>query len=655
MTFRSLALSNIRGNWRSYAAFFLSSVFSVFIFYLYASFVMHPDVVGGKIVQAKHVVTMMEICMYVIVIFSFFFVLYCSSAFVKTRKKEFGLLTLFGTTRHQLRKMVVYESMAVAVLSTAIGLGLGILLSKLFIMSLGVLLNSEAPIQFAIPIKALWMTAGGFLLLFLFISLLTAMRVGRTEIVELLSEGRKPKKPPAFSLLLSALAALTLTAGYLMAAITTIQTFTLLTLPIIGLTIIGTYFLYTQLSVAIIRLLQRRKSFYYRRTNMLIVSQLAFRMKDNSRILFVVTVLSAIVMSAASTVYVFQKVQRDQILEQTPYTVGYIEAGEGHPVMDPAKAEALLTQGETRIAEKAVVQGLHVEQVVAKAAGWDKANPGQAMLMSLSDYNRFAARMGLPKRELQATGNQSDTGTGFLVPPYRYVPGMDNGEGSLAEGVIGGKTLRLKLTATAFSSVISQEAQASWLLVIPDIQMDMWKKDALSSAELRFYGFELEQWEDQQAAVTRFKGAVPEQQLKQVQDYRITYYKDMVQAIGLTVFIGLFISGLFFIASGSLLYFKLFTELQEDRNQFRALKRIGLTAGELRRIVAIQVGVIYLVPCLVGIVHSLFAMLALGTLLMQPVWMYGLIIMGIYILMQTVYCLISLTMYSRSILRDAAV
>ncbi|QJC53276.1 ABC transporter permease [Paenibacillus albicereus] len=648
MTFRSLALNNIRGNWRSYAAFFLSSVFSVLIFYLYASFLLHPDVVNGKIAQAQRVEKMMEICLYLIIIFSFFFVLYSSSAFVKTRKKEFGLLTLFGTTRGQLRKMVVYESLAVAALSIAAGLGLGILLSKLFILALGVLIGTDVPIRFLVPGQAVLLTAGGFLLVFFVISLLSAMRVGRTEIIDLLGEGRRPKRPPAFSPLLSAVAAVSLAAGYGMAALATAQTFIVLALPIIGLTVLGTYFLYTQLSVAVIRLLQRRKSFYYKGTNLLAISQLAFRIKDNARILFVVTVLGAIVMSAASTVYVFQKVQRDQILEFTPYTVGYVEQGEGHSVMDPAKAEALLEQEGGAVKERVEVKGLLAAGLNGEGTRWTAESPGEAMIVSLRDYNREAKRMGLPERSFA----EDAAGTGFLVQPYRDMEAEERGESEL-QGRIGDAPLRLKLEETAYGTVMSPVAQANWLLVVPDGQLEQWMAAAPASAALTFRGFELADWEQRLDDVKRFSDALTPAGKEQAQTYRVSEYVQMRQAIGLTVFIGLFISALFFIASGSLLYFKLFTELQEDRSQFRALNRIGLTAGELRRTVGVQVGLLYLVPCLVGIVHSLFAMQPLGMLLRQPVWMYGLVVMGVYILMQAAYCLISWITYTRSIVRES--
>ncbi|KKC47494.1 MULTISPECIES: ABC transporter permease [unclassified Paenibacillus] len=644
MTFRSLALNNIRGSWRSYAAFFLSSVFSVMIFYLYASFLMHPDVASGHIVHANEVKPMMKFCEYLIVIFSFFFVLYSSSAFLKTRKKEFGLLSLFGTTRGQLRKMVVYESMAIAVLSIGAGLGLGILLSKLFLMALEVLLQSDVPIRFAIPGQAVLLTGGGFLLLFLAIALITAMTVGRQQIVELLGGARRPKKAPAASPWLSILAAASLVAGYGLACWMTPMNFLIFALPVIGLTTLGTYFLYTQLSVAVLNRLKRSKGIFYKRTNMLVISQMSYRIKDNARVLFVVTILSAVVMSAASTVYVFQKLQRDQILEHTPFTVGYVERGDGHPVMDPAQARKLLEDGGGRIAEQAELQGVVAKGLTSAAAGWKPEDSRKAMAVSASDYNLLAKRAGLD------AVNPAE-GEAVISFPYKEMKGSKTKPNETVSGQAGGASFELKLQKLVYGSVFSPVNDATYLLVVPDSTLQAWKDGAPSAERLRAYGFELSDWERALPAVQTFEKALAKEQKSFVQSYRVESYRDMKQSIGLTIFVGLFISVLFFVAAGSLLYFKQFTELQEDQSQFQALRKIGLTAGELRRTVAAQVGILYLAPCLLGIVHSVFAMFALGTLIGTPVWMYGLIIMGIYILLQGVYFLISCTAYTRSILK----
>ncbi len=49
MNFRQLALNNVKGNWRNYKAFLISSCLSIVVFFMYASFIYHPDVVGGNI------------------------------------------------------------------------------------------------------------------------------------------------------------------------------------------------------------------------------------------------------------------------------------------------------------------------------------------------------------------------------------------------------------------------------------------------------------------------------------------------------------------------------------------------------------------------------------------------------------------------------
>ncbi|GED16318.1 FtsX-like permease family protein [Aneurinibacillus migulanus] len=448
MTFRSLALSNIQGNWRSYSAFFMSSVFSVMIFYIYAAFLAHPDVMSGHIVAAEKVRKGMVFCEYVIVIFSFLFVLYSNSAFLKTRKQEFGLFSLFGMTRMQLRKLVIYENMAIAVLAIGVGIGLGILFSKLFFMALAVLLDINDPMVFAVPLGAVWLTAGSFLVLFAIISLWIALRMGRTEILDLLKASQQPKGQLVYSRWLVLLAVVCLGAAYSMALMLNEAYFDLLVLLILLTVIIGTYLLFTQLSIMLLKFIQKRVDIYYNRTNMIVFAQIGYKMKDNARMLFIVSILSAVILTATSAIY-----------------------------------------------------------MLALAA--------------------------------------------------------------------------------------------------------------------------------------------------QYQDIK-TQYDNVKEVISLTMFIGMFISLLFFIASGSMIYFKLFTELQEDQAQFKALSRIGMTQGEIRRIVFTQVGIIFFVPCIVGIVHALVAMKALDNFLMLSSWLYSFSVIGIYVTMQTVYFLVACNSYMKSILRGAA-
>lgn len=647
MTFRSLALSGIRGNWRAYSAFFLSSVFSVLVFYMYASFIFHPDVINGEIKAADKVRQGMVACEYIVAIFSFFFILYANSAFLKTRKKELGLYSLFGMTRGQMRWMLMLESVFIALLAITVGIGIGMLLSKLFFMAMAVLLQVATPIPFAVPLKAVLFTVVGFFLLFIVLTFLITIRIGRSEIVELLKEANKPKTLPVFSVWLSILSVLCLGAGYALAYTMDASTVLLLMLPILGLVTVGTYFLFTQSSIALIRLAQKNKKLFYNRTNMIILSQMAFKLKDNARILFMVSILSAVILTASGTFYVFEKGGREQVLSQTPQTIGFIESGlQSHAVIHPDKVREIVKGDGRELDYEVQVIGIPTEKV--RKGDGEKLDNGDwtATVVSESDYNRVA--------ELKKVSRLSvENGRAVIVFPYKEQEGRQDFNFPSLEIQLNGKWIALGMDPMQFGAMIIPAGSFTNLLVVDDAQYKEWLSATPMAGQKVAYGFEIKDWETALTTVKKIEAAIDPDHKQSTQTHRVAYYLDIKQTSALTLFIGLFVSCLFFIASGSMLYFKLFTEMKEDEAQIRALTRIGMTVNEVRRIVISQVGIIFLVPVAVGIVHTFFAMKALGNLMLIDVWFYAGVVVGIYIIMQTIYFAVACSNYMRRLLKAA--
>ncbi|MFX3632055.1 MAG: ABC transporter permease [Candidatus Pristimantibacillus sp.] len=643
MTFRSLALSNIRGKWQSYSAFFLSSVFSVMIFYIYAAFIYHPDVINGHIKAAMQVRTGMQFCLYLIVIFSFLFVLYSNSSFLKTRKQEFGLFSLFGMTRSQLRKLVVYESVAIALLSIGTGIGLGMLFSKFFFMALAVMLNVADPIPFATPLKAVGITGIGFFVLFVSIAVLTSMRIGKSEIVDLLKAGRKPKGELVFSPWLVALSAICLAAGYGMALAMNVGNFLFIALPVLITVTVGTYFFFTQLSVVTIRFLQKRKSIFYNRTNMLILSQLGYKLKDNARILFMVSIMSAVILTASGTFYLMQVGIKQNMTLYQPYTIAVFERGlHSHEVIDPDKmAESLKRDGHP-IAKQEKMIGAEIDKatVVYQQDNNSNYGPAKGIIISASTYNRGAAQLGLSP---------------LIVEQDKVVLETSSNSMPIAvKGVVNGKPIELAVSNTVESAVMNYTNSYYETIIMDDFAYTKLMSSIPEEKQLVAYGYELTKWEHSAAAVANVAALVPNDLKDQADMHRAERYQEYQTSSSLTLFIGMFISLLFFIASGSLIYFKLFTELQEDQAQFRALKRIGMTREEIRKITVSQIGIIFYIPCIVGTIHALVAMKALDQILMSSVWIYSFVVIGIYIVMQTIYFLVASISYLKSMNRGAA-
>lgn len=114
MNLRQFAINNVLRNKRTYLAHFLSSAFSVMIFFIYALLLFHPEL-QGELKSTSDMISAlgtmgMKVAQIIIFIFSFFFLLYSVSAFLKLRKKEFGILMILGMSRKQFYRLLLSKT-----------------------------------------------------------------------------------------------------------------------------------------------------------------------------------------------------------------------------------------------------------------------------------------------------------------------------------------------------------------------------------------------------------------------------------------------------------------------------------------------------------------------------------------------------------------
>src|SRR5699024_4266993 len=95
-------------------------------------------------------------------------------------------------------------------------------------------------------------------------------------------------------------------------------------IPLIIVVIIGTFFLFTQLSVYLINFLRKRKNILWIKTNMILLSYLSFRMQYNARTFFMVVIISTVTFSAIGKLCGFQTYLTGGVKEGNPYTFTYV-------------------------------------------------------------------------------------------------------------------------------------------------------------------------------------------------------------------------------------------------------------------------------------------------------------------------------------------
>ncbi len=113
MNIRELAYRNVTRNRRTYSAYFLSSAFAIMAFFVYSFFAFHPALSAGELGQ--YVFVSMSFAQSIIYLFTFFFILYSMGMFLKTRKRELGILMMLGMTKYQLKRLIFFENIMIGI------------------------------------------------------------------------------------------------------------------------------------------------------------------------------------------------------------------------------------------------------------------------------------------------------------------------------------------------------------------------------------------------------------------------------------------------------------------------------------------------------------------------------------------------------------
>src|SRR5699024_848852 len=132
----------------------------------------------------------------IIYVFSFFFVLYSMSAFLQSRKKEFGLLMMQGMSTRQIRLMVFMENMLIGLFATLGGILLGLVFAKVILLLAENVLVIEEQLNFYFPWLAMIVTFVSFIVLFLCISLFVSFILRTRKLVDLIKGDKKSKGEP---------------------------------------------------------------------------------------------------------------------------------------------------------------------------------------------------------------------------------------------------------------------------------------------------------------------------------------------------------------------------------------------------------------------------------------------------------------------------
>ncbi|WP_156857517.1 ABC transporter permease [Oceanobacillus sp. AG] len=617
MTFRQFAFNNVLRNKRVYAAYFLSSLFSVMVFFVYAIFAFHPAL---KEVHSS-VTVGLHFAEGIIYVFSFIFVLVSMSAFLHSRKKEFGLMVMLGMTNKQLHRMVFLENVLIGFIATIFGVGIGLVFAKLILMTAETVLELKESLPFYMPWEAILLTCGAFLLLFVVISFFTVFILKGNKLIDLIKGSAVPKKEPKASVLLSLLAAMLLAVGYGVALTVKGDQVVFAMIPVTIIVIIGTYFLFTQLSVFMINRLKKRKGLFWKKTNLVLFSDLAHRMKDNARTFFFVAIVSTVAFTAIGTLVGFRFMITNNILDERPFAVEYYsEHGDEQETEHIAIIEDKL-DGITY--QKLPV---HIKNVSIPSLADDGYNPLTGII-SESEFNAIAEAAGRGEEQVALDGQEA----AYLYYHSAMLPPKEV-EGKRMLEFAGNEVNQI----TAFGSALIRTFEN--YLIVDDAFYDT----ITDFEQETFYAFQVEDW--------KATADIGEQLLEELGVSDTNGYGEhftfsnlgydwyiINQSFGTVLFIGLFIGVVFFVAAGSFLYFRLYADLESEQQKFAMISKIGLTDKELSKVLTTQLALLFFIPIIVAVIHGAVALTALKNMFATSMLESSVLVLGSFTLIQIIY------------------
>lgn len=279
-----LAFKNIKKSYKNYVIYFLTLIFGVCIFYTFNS-IESQSIMMELNEQKQSAFEMAEQLMgYFSVFIAFvlgFLIVYANNYLIKRRKKEFGVYMTLGMENRTLSRMIFLETLLIGAISLGIGLILGIILSQaLSVLTAYMFQVDLTKFQFVFSPSGFKKTVLCFSVIYLVVLIFNFISVRKIKLIDLLTASKRNEKPTIKNLWVSVILFL-VSVGMLGIAYykvindgIAVASFNVLGLPIV-FGCIGTFIFFYSLTGFFLKVIQGNKKFYLRDLNMFVMKQIS--------------------------------------------------------------------------------------------------------------------------------------------------------------------------------------------------------------------------------------------------------------------------------------------------------------------------------------------------------------------------------------------
>ncbi|EMR06120.1 FtsX-like permease family protein [Bhargavaea cecembensis DSE10] len=612
MTLVDLVLRSMRKNLKHYYLYFFALIFGVTLFFIFStlqhdSAVVEQTDLSAKMASGFQAATVLLFGILII------FVTYANDLFLKRRSREIGLYQLVGLTKGAVSRLLIIENILLGAGAFIVGIGAGLLVSRLFLLLLMKLVGYEGFVNLSFSGAAFLQTAAVFAVLIVITSFRMFWKIRRSQLIDLFNDDQKdehPKQPkPIRSALLGILGVAMVGFGYWFAnSEYMLNMFLFLNmLLVLAFVIAGTYLVFRVTIGWLMTLVRKQKNGHIGLAGALSTAPLMHRMKANAKSLTVITTLSAMTLAMAGFAYSMYYSTEQETRVRVPHDFLIDEVGEGNEGTSAETAE--------QFAEDLEAAGIGYNRQSITYLDLTASMSGDHLPELLNWEENTVTTLIFNTRELKAAGLDieepaageamiHDSGISWLMTDdvFPFEASVAAGEG----------TEKLNVTSLGTQEVASGYAGVYTQLTVSGETYDQIKAAAPAESQRPLVAFNLDDKDDLAEASAIFKNYREEMTL----DF-YSSYKESLSYNGITIFITGFLGLAFLVSTGSILYFKQMSEAEQEKRSYTTLRQLGFKTGEIMKGIRRKQAFVFGIPLLMGLVHSVFAIKSVSFMFMS--------------------------------------
>lgn len=617
----TIAYKNLKKNVWFYSLYFASVAFVLMVFFSFISFAMN-DVIMEKISSDGRVETMSRTVAVFVMAFVLFYMSYSNTFFMKRRMKELGVYSLLGYRKSSMLRLLTFENILICISSLLAGVAIGAILHKgiveVIVWALKLQIETSTIPLFNYDAILFTLTFVLAVLVVLFFSNWFVLR--KSSILTMVRMEKSEEKKIKVRLSLSIIGLFFIIIGYLLAFDITRGTESLWTTigfsPIALLTmltvVVGTIFFIHSFLPFMAHKLERRKNWLYKEMNIIILPNFKYKIRSKAKVLILLTLLAAgtlcILGSTVLSVY-YPLAATARIIpsaiefpvEDEDVANKAIEMVKGTNSVENVKhSETTLiqvTSSSDNVPSEYKAKEVQAENNAKVGPGFD--------LISESDYKEL---MTLQGKDIKFERLKEDEA---VLVKYRPEEGNPDKGNVYSLHLSPNHNVEVNVKDTILLNPIGFANSIATLIISDTLYQEI---KTFGLPEKTIMSIDGQNMRDNKEV---YEKLAP---LFEDNPYFASSYQRhevIIQENSSTFLLIIFVTIIFFIATGSILYFHNISSIMSDKDDFTILKRMGYNKKMIKKIINKQILALFSIPYILGVTHSIFALIAYKSALMD--------------------------------------